>query len=395
MNSVLPLKSDWIAEETDFSGASSVSRNLTLEEPCYLYSADQLQRQAARFLTGFPGVVSYAVKANPEPRVIRTLAQSGVQHFDVASPQEAKLIAGLAPQATLHYNNPIKAERAIELAYRECGVRSFAVDGTEELLKIRRVTGGDPNVMYSVRFCLSHASASYDFGSKFGATPEETVELLQLAASGGARLALTFHPGSQCTDPQAYARYIQVAAKIVERSGEKIEFLNVGGGFPEHYDRLDLSTLEDYFAVIEKAVATSFDSPPRLMCEPGRAMVASCISLMTSIIHVRPQEGSVFLNDGVYGSFQEQVLINLHLPLRVWRNGVELGGDCVPYTVFGPTCDPVDRLPYKIELPRDIKEGDHVEFGLLGAYGSATSTTFNGFPLAQYVSVEEGFPLKA
>lgn len=395
MNGVLSLNAEWLGSEHDYRDAAQVTRQLQPGTPHYLFNADRLRAQASRYLARFPGLVSYAVKANPEARVIRTLGRSGVSHFDVASLPEVQLVHSLLPHATLHYNNPIKAQEAIEQAYRDYGVRSFAVDEMEELLKIRRATGGDPEVMYSVRFRLDHANASYDFGSKFGAGQEQAVALLREVVAGGARAALTFHPGSQCSDPGEYARYLQAAGRIVTRAGVVIELVNVGGGFPQYYDQLDLPSLETYFRVIEEAAGSAFAQAPRLMCEPGRAMVASSVSLLTRVIHLRREEGAVFLNDGIYGGMLEQAIVHLRLPVRVWRAGEQLAGERAPLKVFGPTCDPVDRLPGEVWLPRDLQVGDYVEFGLLGAYGSATSTAFNGFAPAAYLDVAEGFPVRS
>jgi len=127
------------------------------------------------------------------------------------------------------------------------------------------------------------------------------------------------------------------------------------------------------------------------MCKPGRAMIASCISLLVQVIHVREGEGSrtAFINDGVYGGLQEQNMADFRLPIHVWRKAKRVKTHRVPYTVFGPTCDPSDRLPRALDLPLDLQAGDYLEFGLVGAYGSATATTFNGFDSQQYVNVRE------
>lgn len=374
----------------DFADVREVVGRLVPTEPVYLFSQDSLGRRARCFQRGFSGTVSYAVKANPEPRIIRALAARGIRHFDVASPGEAALVAGLCPAATLHYNNPVKAEEAILTAYRDYGLRSFALDEMSELTKIRRATGGASDVMYSVRFRLEHRDASYDFGSKFGATPDRAAEMLRAIADAGARPALAFHPGSQCTDPQMYARYVKVAAEIAARAGVALVQLNVGGGFPEQYDAT-IPPLASFFAAIDVAMERAFCRPPPLMCEPGRAMVASSVSLLARVIHVREDQRTLFVNDGVYGGMQEQSLVDLPLPLKLWREGVQPRGRPHSYRIFGPTCDPVDRLSREMALPCRAKVGDYIEFGLLGAYGSATSTGFNGFRSTAYLNVGRGF----
>ncbi|TDG13644.1 type III PLP-dependent enzyme [Seongchinamella unica] len=375
--------------------AAEITGQLKPTEPLYLFCPAVLKARAARFLQQFPGTVSYAVKANPEQRVLETLAETGLQHYDVASLDEVRRVSQYCPGATLHFNNPVKAEEAIAEAYLRYGVRSFALDEMSELEKIRRCTGGDPAVVYTVRFKLDHASAAYDFGSKFGADTATATALLRAVKALGAAAAITFHPGSQCTDPGMYERYLQAAADITARAGVELEFVNVGGGFPEHYAGTNLPPLEDYFETITRARDQYFPDSVKLVCEPGRGIVASCISLLARIIHVRNCGETLFVNDGVYGGMQEQSLVDITLPARVWREGELLAAPDTHYHVFGPTCDPVDRLSRTTPLPRGVKPGDYIEFGLLGAYGSATTTNFNGFNSSTYVNVLEATPFSA
>ncbi len=374
-----------------YEGTAELIQQLAPTQPVHLFCARNLGAQCARFLGGFPGLVSYAVKANPEPRVISHLAASGIRHFDVASLGEIARIASLAPDATLHFNNPVKAEADIQLAYRRYGVRSFALDDGAELAKIQRATDGATDILLSVRFKLDHENASYDFGSKFGATPDRAITLLRAVAATGARAALAFHPGSQCADPKIYGRYVHKASQIAAAAAVDIVQINVGGGFPEHYDNMQVPGLESYFGAIDTAVRSSFSHPPQLVCEPGRAMVASAVSSLTQVIHVREDGHTLFLNDGVYGALLEQTMVDLRLPVIVWRGGRRLVGDARSWRVFGPTCDPIDRVPGELQLPGNIRPGDYLEFGLLGAYGSATATEFNGFSPAAYVNVRRGF----
>lgn len=373
-----------------FQCAGHVSGSIAPLEPAYLFCERRLRVRAARFLAGFGGTVSYAVKANPEPRVLQTLASAGVTNFDVASLEEICTVLSHCPTATLHYNNPVKPTEAIERAYREHAVRSFALDEMSELDKIRKATGGDQSVMYTVRFKLPHNEAAYDFGSKFGAISDNAVALLQAIEAAGARAALTFHPGSQCTDPAMYRRYLEEAASICNRAGVTPQLINVGGGFPEHYMGTKLPSLEEYFREINQAAAQYFHPPVPLMCEPGRGLVASAVSLLLRVIHVRDCGGKVFLNDGVYGGMQEQSIVDLRFPVRVWREGELLVGSDAEYQLFGPTCDPVDRFARPVHLPAGLREGDYIEFGLLGAYGSATATRFNGFNSSTYLDVQRG-----
>lgn len=375
-----------------YRDSAEVTKYLRPEDPVYLFSTDALQKRANAFLTHFPGSVSYAVKANPEARVIDTLSKAGIRHFDVASIEEVRLISQLCPDAEMHFNNPIKADHAIAEAWRSHGVRSFVIDEARELEKVRRLTESDPNVVYTVRFTLDHAGAVYDFGSKFGAARSQAVELLRHLKKLGAHTAITFHPGSQCTDADRYDLYLEAAAYTIAESGTQPRFVNVGGGFPEYYLGTDLPVLTRYFDVISNAMRNYFETTLPLICEPGRGMVGSCASLLTRVVHVRSCQETLFINDGIYGGLQEQTLVKLDLPVRVWRQGQPVHGPMQRFTVFGPTCDPFDKLPRPIELPRDIEAGDYIEFGLLGAYGSATTTRFNGFESSAYIDVAELTP---
>ena len=379
----------------EYADVRELLAELQPTEPVYLFSRDRLLRRVRSFQQGFPGTVGYAVKANSEPRVIRAMARQGVRHFDVASLGEVSVIAGMCPQASLHFNNPVKAVDAINAAYFDYGVRSFALDEMAEFDKIRKGTGAAKDVMYSVRFKLEHEGASYDFGSKFGATPDKAANLLRMIAAFGARPALTFHPGSQCSEPRMYARYLEAAAGISAASGVEIAQINVGGGFPERYEKAGVPPLDCYFAAINEAMARCFDRPPPLMCEPGRALVAASVSLLARVIHVREDQHALFVNDGVYGGMLEQSVVDLSLPTALWRNGARPTGIAEDYAVFGPTCDPVDRLARRVRMPCQVEEGDYIEFGLMGAYASATSTGFNGFRSSAYFNVARGFSSRA
>lgn len=359
------------------------------EAPVFCLSPAVLAATAQRFITGFPGLVTYAVKANPEPAVLRALIQAGVSAFDVASPEEIRLVRALAPEAPMHYHNPVKGRGEIRMALAE-GVRVFAVDCPEELAKILQEAGPRPvdDLEISVRFRLPVAGAAYDFGSKFGADPEAAAELLRAAKAAGARASLTFHPGSQCLVATAHAVYIRKAAEIAAEAGVTLHRLNVGGGFPVSYGAPDeVAPLEAYFDSIREAALEAFgETAPPLVCEPGRAMVADACALVTRVKLVRG--ATVFLNDGVYGGLAEAPILKI-LPRRrvLSAEGVERKGEASPFTIFGPTCDSLDRMPGAPELPSDVQEGDFIIFEGLGAYGSATSTRFNGYEATGYALV--------
>ncbi len=381
-----------VADAPVYADTQAVLSQLAPQRPVYLFDRKQLLVSASNFQSGFPGHLSYAVKANTRNRVLRTLIEQGVKHFDVASLSEISSLSRLSGELSLHYNNPIKPRASIAQAYHDFGLRSFALDDARELQKILEVCSEPEQLLLSVRFKLESHHAAYDFGAKFGATPARAVQLLKMIRRSGANAALTFHPGSQCVEPLEYRRYIYAAAEISSQAGVVLAQLNVGGGFPEYYSNTNAPPRMAYFSVIEQAHQTAFGNhAPVLMSEPGRAMVARSASLVCQVIHVRHAQRTVFINDGIYGGLQEQCLADLALPLRVWRAGRLLDQPAVSYAVFGPTCDPVDRLPRALRLPKAIHEGDYIEFGLMGAYGSATSTRFNGFDSCEYINVAQGW----
>ena len=364
--------------------AAAASLVRSTEDPFFCFSAEQLRARLALITKGFPGTVSYAVKCNPASEVLAVLAASGVKHWDVASVYEMAAVKAVARRAVFHYHNPVKSRREIAEAYEAYGCRRFAVDAREELAKIGDIVNGDKTVEIAVRLVLprERTSSAHDFSTKFGAPEHICVELLQDTAARGFKPMLTFHPGSQSTDPHTYARHIEAAARIAKASGIAIKKLNVGGGFPADYLQSKAPPLPVFFAAIKEAATAAFGSghEPALECEPGRGLVATCMSLMASIKLVCTDGDDIFITDGVYGGLMEFMQVpTLQPPFRVIRDGQILGGQTKSWKVFGPTCDPLDVLPHRLDLPANLKDGDWIEFGSLGAYGIATCTRFNGY----------------
>ena len=361
-------------------------RATTPDHPVLYFSPETLAETARRFREGFPGLVTYAVKANDNPGVIDTLAQAGVTSFDVASPAEIALVREVVPFATLHYNNPVRSIPEIEAAVA-AGVASYSIDGFGELEKLKgRVPQG---VEVSVRLALPVKGAAYDFGAKFGEPPEGCVDLLRAVVAAGYVPAMTFHPGTQCEDPAAWARYIETCGEISRQAGVPLARLNVGGGFPS--DRGTGARLEPIFAEIARAVAGAFgDTRPHLVCEPGRAMVAEAFSLAVRVKAIRGC-GSLFLNDGIYGLLAEVPIMGPYGRMRVVApDGTPRRGAPSPRVLYGPTCDSLDRLPGEVALPADLCEGDVLIFDGMGAYSTATNTRFNGYGAHEIVTVRRG-----
>ncbi len=348
------------------------------ENPVLFFAPTVVQAAARRFIDGFPGMVTYAVKSNPTEEVIDNLAAAGVRGYDCASAFEIDLIRRLAPDAAIHYNNPVRARHEIAHAV-ERGVKSYSVDSKSELAKLIEMVPPEGTEI-SVRFKLPVAGAAYNFGAKFGATEEVAVELLATVAEAGFIPSLTFHPGTQCTDPHAWESYIREAAEIARKAGVTIARLNVGGGFPNHRLQGVAPQLEETFALIDRVATEAFGADrPLLVCEPGRALCGDAFTLAARVKALR-DDTHVFLNDGVYGSLNELPLIGVIDRMDVLApNGDRRVGDAHPRIVFGPTCDSVDRLPGDIALPADIAEGDFVIVHGMGAYSVVTNSRFNGF----------------
>ncbi len=355
------------------------------DEPVLFLAPGALAATHRRFVAGFPGLVTYAVKANPAPEVLETLIAGGMRAFDVASPDEIALVRRLCPGAVLHYHNPVRSTAEIDLAVR-AGVRSYAVDCAGQLGRLARRHPAPGTAEVAVRFALPLKGAAYDFGDKFGATEAEAARLLAAAAASGFVPALTFHPGTQCTRAETWEGYIAAAARIAERAGIRPRRLNVGGGFPSARDGHD-HDLERIFRAIARAVRAHFGpGAPALVCEPGRALVADCAVLAARIKAVRG--GDLFLNDGIYGGLCEQGQLGPTRRIRiVTADGRPLPAGRRRWRVFGPTCDSLDRLPGRLVLPAAVAEGDYALFHSLGAYSLATATRFNGYGRIALVTV--------
>lgn len=373
-----------------FRSTSELISTLTPDVPVLCYSAAALTRQVLAFRAGFRGEVTFAVKACPLPLVLDEMVRAGVSCFDVASPEEMALVRRSLPTARLHYNNPVKSRAEITEAYEQFGVTHFTVDDAAELAKIRDLVPASRDIEIAVRFKLELPGALYPFHSKFGATAEDAQALLEAADAAGYAVSLSFHPGSQTTQPAAFAAHIELAAQIAARAGVRLAQLNVGGGFPAPYSGSDAAPLADFFAAIAVTADHAFaGNPPKLIAEPGRALVAQTMSLITRVKHRRPS-GELFINDGTYGALMELMLVDIKLPTRVFdESGRQRRGPGVETTVFGPTCDSFDRIPGTLLLPAGTGEGDWIEFGLAGAYSVSTTTRFNGYGDLSLVEVEE------
>ncbi|MCW5749772.1 MAG: type III PLP-dependent enzyme [Alphaproteobacteria bacterium] len=366
-----------------------VVAQLRPEEPLHCLRPATLRANARAFVDAFPGETLYAVKCNPDPRVLALLWQGGVRAFDCASPAEVALVRQLLPESAIHYMHPVKARGAIAEAWSRHGVRDFAFDSEAELEKILAATAGGSDLGLILRLALPKGEAALDLSGKFGAEPALAAHLLRLARSRADRLGIAFHVGSQCTEPAAWARAIRLAGEVIARAGAKVDILDVGGGFPVPYPGSavpDLARFMDAISGEAAALRTSLGTlaPARLWAEPGRVLVAAGISV---IVQVQARRGGMLhVNDGIYGSLSDAGALNWRFPVRLLRASEAAPQD---FGFFGPTCDSLDRMNGPFRLPGDVAEGDWIEIGQLGAYGATLRTAFNGFDRARFVEVSD------
>ncbi len=335
------------------------------------------ERAARFFVENFRGKTLYAVKANPSPALLRTLWRAGVTHYDVASIAEVRSVRSALPQAKLCFMHPVKAQSAIAEAYASHGVRTFSLDSHEELEKILQATNHADDLDLFVRIRVPSDHAQLSLAAKFGAQPHETARLLMATRQAADGLGICFHVGSQAMSPHAYVTAIErVRAAIVEAS-VLVDYIDVGGGFPSVYPGLEPPALMQYFETIYRAY---WDLPisysAELWCEPGRALCAEYNSLIVKVERRRGTE--LYINDGAYGALFDAAHIGWRFPVQLLRaNGN--AAEMTEFSFYGPTCDDLDHMTGPFLLPDDIKVGDHIEIGMLGAYGSAMRTQFNGF----------------
>jgi len=360
-------------------------------QPVTLLRPHAAKRAARYFVESFPGRSLYAVKANPSPDLLQILWDSGVTHYDVASIGEVRLVAETLPQATLCFMHPVKAEEAIAEAYFTHGVRTFSLDTLEELEKIVSATSTDGvaatdlNLLVRLRVSSDHAKLS--LAAKFGADPSEVKALLFAARQASDALGICFHVGSQAMSPAAYAEAMGRVRDAIVEAAVTVDIVDVGGGFPSSYPGMEPPPLDHYFSVIHAAFeALPISYSAELWCEPGRALCAEYSSLIVRVEKRRGDE--LYINDGAYGALFDAAHIGWRYPVRLLRDA-ESNVRPMEFSFYGPTCDDLDHMAGPFELPGDVVAGDYLEIGMLGAYGCAMRTTFNGFATEHAEIVED------
>ena len=335
-------------------------------------------RAARWFLQNFPGDVAYAYKANSSVFLLGALYGAGIRAFDVASLPEIE-DASTIPGGELHYMHPVKSRHAIRRAFAEFGVRSFALDSEDELKKIAEETGGCGDLTLWVRVAVPSRNSKIPLDRKFGASGSKAARLLVKARQAAKELGVTFHVGSQTATPEAYTTALAEVGKLIVKAGVVLDRLDVGGGFPSIYNSeaapAPLSQFMD--AINEGVEQLTIGERCRLMCEPGRALVAEAESLIVRVDARRGNE--LYINDGGYGMLFDAAHLGFDFPVRLIGAPVDVSEPLVPFSFWGPTCDTIDFMPGPFLLPGKVKEGDYIEIGNTGAYGRAIAGRFNGY----------------
>ena len=361
-----------------FKDVNELVNVLNPDYPVYCIRPESINKSTKFFKDNFPGKVLYAVKTNPNEKVIKKIISNGIQDFDVASLNEIKLIKKIKQEANLYFMHTIKSKDSISSAYFDYGVRNFALDNKDELRKILDATNNANDLNLYVRIAISNEHAEIDLSRKFGALPSEALGLVRLCKEHSKRLGISFHVGSQCMHKISYSKGISEIGNIIKKTKIIPDVINVGGGFPSIYPDLNPEPMKNYIEEIKKSLKNlKLNKMPEIICEPGRAIVAESGSTIVKII--LRKKNNLYINDGTYGSLFDAGVPNFVLPAKMISNGKGRSKKLTSFSFFGPTCDSLDYMKGPFLLPNNIKEGDYIELGQLGAYGLTFRTKFNGF----------------
>ncbi|MAH90081.1 MAG: ornithine decarboxylase [Candidatus Pelagibacter sp.] len=361
-----------------FSNVNEVVNTLKPVNPIYCIRPDTIKNSVKVFKDNFPGKILYAVKTNPNEYVLKHIIKNGVDRFDVASINEVKLIRKLSPKSKLYFMHPIKSREDISSAYFDYNVKDFSLDTKEELMKILESTKNAKDLNLFVRVAVSNEHAELDLSRKFGALTSEALGLVRLCKQHAKKLGISFHVGSQCMHKISFSKGLKEISNIIKKTKIIPDTINVGGGFPSIYPDLKPEPLENYFNEIKIGLNNlKLEKMPEVICEPGRALVAESGSTIVRV-NLR-KKNKLYLNDGTYGSLFDAGVPNFILPTRMITNGRIQSKKITAFQFYGPTCDSLDYMKGPFLLPNNIKEGDYIELGQLGAYGLTFRTKFNGF----------------
>ncbi|EOB2571000.1 type III PLP-dependent enzyme [Vibrio fluvialis] len=354
--------------------------------PLLMLDCDIIRQQYRALSAALPNVtLHFALKPLPHPVVVRTLLQEGAS-FDLATTGEVELVAqeGVPAERTIH-THPIKRDADIRdaLAY---GCNVFVVDNLNELAKFKAYRD---NVELLVRLSFRNSEAFADLSKKFGCSAEQALTIIEMAKEWNIRIkGLSFHVGSQTTNPQKYVEAIhtckEVMEQVVERGLPALSTLDIGGGFPVNYTK-QVMPIDQFCVPINEALA-ELPETVQVIAEPGRFIVAQSMMSVASVMGQAERDGQTwyYLDDGVYGSFSGLIFDDAQYPLVTLKQE----GEYAPSVLAGPTCDSIDVIAENILLPK-LDNGDLIIGRMMGAYTSATATDFNFFKRAQTVVFNE------
>tara|TARA_B100001559_G_scaffold192689_1_gene161193 strand:+ start:3128 stop:4306 length:1179 start_codon:yes stop_codon:yes gene_type:complete len=361
-----------------FSNVNELVNILKPVNPVYCIRPDTIKKSINVFKDKFPGKILYAVKTNPNEYVLKHIIKNGIDKFDVASINEVKLIRKLSPKSKLYFMHPIKSREDISSAYFDYNVKDFSLDTKEELMKILDSTKNAKDLNLFVRIAVSNEHAELDLSRKFGALTSEALGLVRLCKQHARKLGISFHVGSQCMHKISFSKGLKEISNIIKKTKIIPDTINVGGGFPSIYPDLKPEPLENYFDEIKLGLKNlKLEKMPEVICEPGRALVAESGSTIVRV-NLR-KKNKLYINDGTYGSLFDAGVPNFILPTRMITDGRVQSKKITAFQFYGPTCDSLDYMKGPFLLPNNIKEGDYIELGQLGAYGLTFRTKFNGF----------------
>ncbi len=371
-----------------FKSVDELVSQLKPVEPVYCIRKNSIQIAAKTFQNKFPGKILYAVKTNPHPEVLKTILQSGIDNFDVASIKEIKDISKINPKAKCSFMHTVKSRESIKEAYFKYNVKAYSLDTKDELIKIIESTNHAKDLELFVRISVSNEHAEIDLSKKFGALNSEALGLYRLTKQYSKKIGLSFHVGSQCMHPISYTKGIEEIGYIIKKTKILPNYINIGGGFPTIYPDLVPQSLDSYFKEINKSLQNlKLEKLPEIICEPGRAIVAESGSTIVRVNLRKKQK--LYINDGTYGTLFDAGVPNIVYPSRLITNGRIVSKKLTSFDFYGPTCDSMDYMKGPFILPNNIKENDYIELGQLGAYGLTFRTQFNGFYSDKIFEVED------
>ena len=371
-----------------FKSVDELVKQLRPTEPVYCIRRKSIQLSSKYFQNKFPGKILYAVKTNPNPDVLKTILESGINNFDIASIKEIEAIKKINPNAICSYMHTVKSRESINESYFKYGIKAYSLDTKDELIKIIESTNNAKDLELFIRVAVSNEHAEIDLSKKFGAINSEASALLRLAKQYAKKIGLSFHVGSQCMHPISYTKGIAEIGNVIKKTKIIPDVINIGGGFPTIYPDLIPQSLDNYFKEINESLSNlKLKKLPEVICEPGRAIVAESGSTIVRVNLRKKQK--LYINDGTYGTLFDAGVPNIVYPSRIIKNGRFISKKLTAFDFYGPTCDSMDYMKGPFILPNNIKENDYIELGQLGAYGLTFRTEFNGFFSDNIYEVED------